>query len=267
MPEIPDLEVLKERLHALVGDSIVSLEVKFPLTFRVQVEGTPEQILSSQKVEEVNRRGKFLIFRLESVYLVFNLMLTGRLQLASTQKRKPNTIVVITFSSGRELRFIDFKKMGKIYITDDLEKIPQYCGLGVEPLSDQFRLDTFSQILNDSREIKIVLTDQKVIAGIGNAYSDEILFHARINPRRKADSLKNEEVFLLYDSIQYILENAICEIGKRLEDTSEKIRDFYYVHGKKGEPCPVCGSVIREIEVVKRVTNVCPHCQNMKFPL
>lgn len=267
MPEIPDLEVLKERLQILIGDSVAFVEVTFPLTFRVLVKGTPEKILSSQRVEEIYRRGKFLIFKLERVYLVFNLMLTGRLQIASNLKRKPNTVVVITFTSDRELRFIDFKRMGKIYITDDLEKVPQYTKLGIDPLADQFTLEKFSELLCDSREIKIVITDQKLISGIGNAFSDEILFHARLNPRRKADSLTGEEIAVLYDSIQYVLKKAICEIEEKLEDTSEKVRDFLCVHGKKGQPCPVCGSVIREIEVAKRVTHVCPQCQNLKFPL
>lgn len=265
MPELPDLEVLQDRLHVLCGDSITSVEILFPLTFRVLVKGGPEEVLSSQEVHQVYRRGKFLIFELDTVYLMFNMMITGRLQLVSG--RKGNAVIVFTFASGRELQFIDFKKMGKIYITDALEKVPQYATLGVEPLSDQFTLQYFSDILKDSREIKIVLTDQKVIAGIGNAYSDEILFDARLNPKRKADSLGNEEISELYHSIHYVLERAIDRIQERLEDTSDEIRDFLWVHGKKGEPCPVCGSVIRKIEVAKRMTHVCPQCQNLPFPL
>ena len=265
MPELPDLEIVKERLHVLIGDSIVSVKIFFPLTFRVMIEGTPEKVLSGCKVQHIKRRGKFLIFRLDSLYLVFNMMLTGRLRL--TEKGNRNTAVKIEFASGKELKFVDFKKMGKIYVTDDLEKVPQYPELGVEPLSEEFTRDVFSNLLKDSREIKIVLTDQKKIAGIGNAYSDEILFHAKLSPRRPANSLKEEEITFLYNSIQYILGNALCEIEKRLTNTSEEIRDFFSVHGKKGEPCPVCGSVIREIEVAQRVTHVCPQCQNVKFPL
>lgn len=265
MPELPDLEVLKERLYTIVGDTITSVDVQFPLTFRIMVEGHPEEVLSTRKVQNITRRGKFLIFELDMYFLVFNLMLTGRLQLTDQLKNPRNTRVVIAFDSGRYLQFIDFKKMGKIYVTDDLEKIPQYPELGIEPLSDQFSREWFSHLLNDQREIKIVMTDQKKIAGIGNAYSDEILFHARINPRRRAESLTNEEIHILYDSIHYILENALIKI--READTYEEVRDFLLVHGKKGQPCPICQSVIREIEVSKRVTHVCPQCQNMGFPL
>jgi formamidopyrimidine-DNA glycosylase len=265
MPELPDLEVLKERLHTLVGDSITSVDIQFPLTFRIMVEGHPEDVLSTKKVQHITRRGKFLIFELDIYFLAFNLMLTGRLQLTDQLKNPRNTRVVITFDSGRYLKFIDFKKMGKIYVTDDLEKIPQYSELGIEPFSEQFSREQVSRLLNDQREIKIVLTDQKKIAGIGNAYSDEILFHARINPRRRADSLTNEDISILYDSIHYILKNALLEIRKA--DTYEEVRDFFLIHGKKGQSCPVCQSVIREIEVSKRVTHVCPQCQHMEFPL
>lgn len=265
MPELPDLEVLKERVQVLVGDSIVEVEVRFPLVFRVCVEGTPD-LLKGRTIQEVTRRGKFLIFGLDGLYLVFNMMVAGRLYLVDHEVKKSNTRVVLQCASGRKLMFIDFKKMGKIYVTDDLGKIPQYKELGVEPLSDEFTREKFSELLKDQREIKIVLTDQKIIAGIGNAYSDEILFHAHVNPWRKADSLTSEEVAILYDSIQFVLRNALNEIGKRLEDTSEEIRDFFFVHGKKGQSCPVCGSVIREIEIEKRVTHVCPQCQHLEFP-
>jgi formamidopyrimidine-DNA glycosylase len=266
MPELPDLELLKERLHILCGDSIVSVDVRFPLTFRLLVAGNPEEVLSSQKVHHVKRRGKFLILTLDQVYLVFNLMVTGRLHLTSQSRIKPHTTVVFTFASGSNLLFTDIKKMGKIYVADTLETIPQYQTLGVEPLSAEFTLKGFSEFLNDSRPIKIVLTDQKVIAGIGNGYSDEILFHAKVNPQKKAESLTQEEIAGLYDSIHYVLTYATCEIRKRVDNTSE-IRDFFSVHGKKGQSCPVCGSVIREIEVTKRVTHICPRCQNVKFPL
>jgi formamidopyrimidine-DNA glycosylase len=266
MPEIPDLEVLKERFQVLIGDSVVSVRILFPLTFRVIVKGTPDELLSGQRVYQVTRRGKFLIFCLDNLYLAFNMMLTGRLLLTTEEKQPRNTVVVLEFASGKALRFGDFKKMGKIYITDELNKIPQYPELGVEPLSEDFTSELLSTLLRDSRAIKLVLTDQRVIAGIGNAYSDEILFHARLNPRKTAESLTTEEISILYDSILYILKNAICEIRSKLKDTSEEIRDFFLVHGKKGDCCPVCGSTIREIEVARRMTHICPQCQQVKVP-
>lgn len=265
MPELPDLEVLKERFQVLVGDSIVSVEVLFPVTFRVMVKGTPD-ILVTQRVHNIARRGKFLVFTLDTLYLVFKLMLTGRLQLGEHVKKTRHTVAIIRFASGVNVRFVDFKKMGKIYITDDLDKVPQYPLVGIEPLSDQFTVKRFSNLLSDPRVIKVVLTDQEIIAGIGNVYADEILFHAGLNPCKKANSLTDTEVSILYDSIQYVLENALTEVRARLTDTSEKVRDFLCIHGKKGQPCPVCGSIIREIIIAQKITHVCPQCQKVKVP-
>ncbi len=265
MPEIPDLEVLKERFSTLIGDTIVSVEVLFPVTFRVMVTGTPD-ILKNQCVHNIARRGKFLVFTLDTVYLVVKLMLTGRLQLAEHVKKTRHTVAIFRFASGVNVRFYDFKKMGKIYITDNLDTIPQYSTLGIEPLADQFTKPRFLTLLSDKRPIKVVLTDQKIIAGIGNVYADEILFHAGLNPQRAATSLTDEEVSILYNSIQYILKKAITTVRVRLADTSEKIRDFLCIHGKKGQPCPVCGSTIREIVIAQRVTCVCPQCQKVNLP-
>jgi formamidopyrimidine-DNA glycosylase len=265
MPELPDLEVLQEQLQSLRGDSIETVAVHFPVTCRLLIEGTPEQVLSNQNVHHIWRRGKFLVFTLDGLYMVFNLMLTGRLQVTSQPKKTRNTVVILTFASGNTLRFDDFKKMGKVYITDNLEKIPQYPELGIEPLSEEFTLERFSHLFNDAREVKVVLTDQRLIAGIGNAYSDEILFHAKINPGKKANSLTDKEISDLHGSVRFVLEHAVHEI-KKSANQSKETRDFLYVHGKKGEKCPVCGSVIREIDVAGRVTHVCPRCQHVKFP-
>ncbi|MGD2249361.1 MAG: DNA-formamidopyrimidine glycosylase family protein [Candidatus Methanofastidiosia archaeon] len=266
MPELPDVEVLKNRFSVLVGDTITSLQVLFPVIFRMLVKGTPEDILTTQKVHQIWRRGKFLLFKLDDVYAAFNLWHTGRLKLTTEPKKPFACLVIFTFESGNLLQFIDFKKKGKIYITTDLQDIPHYPDLGTEPLSDQFTIKLLSTRLKDSRPVKLVLTDQKNIAGIGNAYADEILFHARINPQKKAHTLTDKEILVLHDSIQDTLKNGIYEIENQLVDTTKEIRTFFSVHGKKGQPCPVCGSKIREIEIARRITHVCPECQKVTLP-
>ncbi|MBU7015402.1 MAG: Fpg/Nei family DNA glycosylase [Theionarchaea archaeon] len=266
MPELPDLEVLKERLEPLIGDTISDVEILFPLTFRVLVEGTPQSLLPHQTIKKVTRRGKVLIFELDTLFLVLNLMLTGRLQLTRAPDKSRYPVVVLHFASGAALKIMDYKKMGKIYLTDTLKKVPQYTKLGVEPLEGKFSVEVLSRILSDSRPVKVVLTDQNKIAGIGNAYVDEILFRARMNPKRKANSVNPEEIIYLYDSIITVLNNGIEKVREGLDDMSEEVRDFLLVHGKKGQKCPVCGEVIREIEVSKRVTHVCPRCQKATLP-
>lgn len=266
MPELPDLEVLRERLEPLIGDTISEVEILFPLTFRVLVEGTPQDVLSHQTIRKITRRGKFLVYELDNLVLVLNLMLTGRLQLTKTPDKSRYPVVILHFESGTALKIMDYKKMGKIYITDTVKKVPQYTKLGVEPLGERFSVEVLSRILNDSRPVKVVLTDQSKIAGIGNAYVDEILFRARINPRRKADSINPEEILVLYDSVITVLQEGIEKIRESLDDMSEEVRDFLQIHGKKGQKCPICGAVIKEIEVSRRVTNVCPKCQKVTLP-
>jgi len=115
MPEIPELDVLKERLSILVNDTITSVDVFFPVTFRVTVPGTPD-ILVNQRVHTLVRRGKFLVFTLDTLYLVFKLMVTGRLHVATNVKKTRHTVAIFRFSSGIAVRFYDFKKMGKIFL-------------------------------------------------------------------------------------------------------------------------------------------------------
>lgn len=269
MPELPDLEVLVTRLQVLIGDSIVSVDIGFPLTFRMMVKGSPQEILPGKKIERVTRRGKFLVFRITGMNLVMNLMLTGRLMIGKSPAKPPrNMVVTFLFDSGNVLYFADYKKMGKIYVTKILEDIPQFTDLGMEPISEDFTIRYFTEICMDERPIKLVLTDQKLIAGVGNSYSDEILFDAKINPRKSASSLTENEMARLYNSIHHVLLNAVDEIQKHVGmagDTKE-IRQFFNVHGKKGSTCPFCGSVIREISISGRSTHVCPRCQDVTFP-
>ena len=269
MPELPDLEVLVSRLQVFTGDSIESVDIGFPLTFRMMVRGSPQEILSGKKIERVTRRGKFLVFRITGMNMVMNLMLTGRLIAGKSPAKPPrNTVVTFLFDSGNILYFADYKKMGKIYVTEKLEDIPQFTDLGIEPISEDFTHGYLAGICMDERPIKLVLTDQRLIAGIGNSYSDEILFDARINPRKSASSLTENETARLYTSIHHVLLNAVDEIQKRVgltEDTKE-IRQFFSVHGKKGSACPFCGSIIREISIYGRSTHVCPRCQDVAFP-
>jgi formamidopyrimidine-DNA glycosylase len=270
MPELPDLEVLKKKLQNFIGDSIISIDIRFPLTFRMMIEGTPQEILSGNTIEKISRRGKLLLFQFSGeVIMAINLMLTGRIIINTSTGHHPrNTVVRFSFFSGTVVYVADFKKMGKIYVTRSLEDIPQFTELGVEPLSPDFTPHYLTSICADERFIKLVLTDQRLIAGIGNSYSDEILFHAHINPRKKAISLTKNEIEVLYDSVIEVLENGISEIETRSdgEKRGKEIRDFFNVHGKKGKPCPVCGSTIREIAVSSRVTHVCPRCQGVTFP-
>ena len=154
--------------------------------------------------------------------------------------------------------------MGKVYYTaaGQEEQVPQYTDLGPDVLSG-ISLDEFKERLKKFHgEVKGVLTRGALISGIGNAYSDEILFAAGISPFRKTRSLKPQEVEELHLQSRQVLEEAIVVLRERMgEDIHHKIRDFLKVHNKGGQPCPVCGNNISELTANQRITSYCRHCQ------
>ncbi len=267
MPELPELEAVKEVLQRrVVGRSIEAVRIDpkgGPIVIRDLTQRGFEQTLIGGSIKEVKRRGKFLLFSIDpSVYLVLNPKLTGRLQLAAPhEKRMPKTHLVFSLSGGDELRYVDQKTMGQVYLTDDLNQVTDYAGLGPEPFD--ITLDQFRDRLKPFRgEIKGVLVRGEFIAGIGNAYADEILWAAKIHPYRKRTQLSGEEIDRLYQAIQSTLREAIDKVRIEMGDNIHlKPREFMAVHMKTAEPCPRCGTPISLVGANQRITNFCRTCQ------
>lgn len=266
MPELPDLEVIKEYLQGLLpGQRIEMVELLRPIVMRNLTAADPVSSLVGKEFTGMRRRGKFLLLDLEGgEKLAINPMLAGHLQYCPpNERRKAKTFLVLHLSSGMDLRYVDDKTMGKIYLTRDLELIPGFAVQGPEALDPQLTLEAFQERLQRRRgEIKGILTNQTFLAGIGNAYADEILFHAGLYPFRKRPSLSAGEVERLHNAIQAVLSEAIITLSERMGDEIDvKVRDFLQVHGKGGSPCPRCGTVISEIKARNRLTNFCRTCQ------
>lgn len=267
MPELPELEVVKEVLQRrIAGRSIDAIRIDpkgGPLVIRDLTHRGFEQTLIGASIKAVTRRGKFLLFSIDPpVYLVLNPKLTGRLQLTvPNQKRMPKTHIVFSLSGGDELRYVDQKTMGQVYLTDDLNQVTDYPGLGPEPFD--VTLDQFRDRLKPYRgEIKGVLTRGEFIAGIGNAYADEILWAAKVHPYRKRTQLSGEEIDRLYQAIQSTLREAIDKVRIEMGDNIHlKPREFMAVHMKTSEPCPRCGTPISFVGANQRITNFCRTCQ------
>ncbi len=270
MPELPELEVVCEVLQRhVVGQTISDVEIRPPGGPIVVRDMTGEGLaaaLNGHAVSDVRRRGKFLVLSIgESqppTYLVINPKLTGRLQLAdATDKRLPKTQVVFTLQNGRQLRYIDQKVMGQLYLTTDLEAVPDYASLGPEAL--EISLQDFKARLKPFRgEIKGVLTRGEFVAGIGNAYADEVLWTARLHPFRKRTQLTEEEIGRLYEGMRSTLLEATERVRILMgENIHLEPREFMAVHMKTGEPCPRCGTPISLIGANQRITNFCRHCQ------
>ena len=266
MPEIPDLEVIREYLEGVLPEQrIESAEVLRPLVVRNLLAGDFVSVLNGNRISGVRRRGKFLLFDLESgETVVINPMLVGRLSYCQPdQRRAAKTVLILHLSNGMQLRYVDSKSMGKVYLTPDENLAPRFAGQGPDALDPAFTVEAFHERLRTRRgEIKGLLANQAVLAGIGNAYADEILFEARLYPFRKRPSLSAEEVESLYQAMRRVLLEAILVLRERVgDDIDVKIRDFLSVHGKGGSPCPRCGTPISEIKARNKLTNFCRNCQ------
>lgn len=266
MPELPDLEVIKEFLHDhIVGQEIAEAEVVRPIVVRNLAGGDFAPRLTGQSIEQVHRQGKFLILALDSGdCLVINPMLAGRLYYVPRRERRlRKTFVILHLADGMDLRYTDAKTMGKVYLTDDLAKVPGFADLGPEALDPDLTLELFRERLRKYQgEIKGILTRQSFVAGIGNAYADEICWRARVYPFRKRSKLSDEEIGRLYEAMREVLNEAIATLRERVgADIHAEIRDFLKVHGKGGHPCSRCGTTISEIRAQQRLANFCRQCQ------
>jgi formamidopyrimidine-DNA glycosylase len=274
MPELPDLEVIKEFLEPrLVGQTIAGAEELRPLIVRdLTGEGLAAGV-AGRSISAVWRRGKFLIVDLGPRRLVLNPMLAGRLHYAAGGKRRPGTpagkhrpgyaAAVLRLADGQEVWYTDAKQMGKLYLTDDLDQVPVLMELGPDALDPELTAERFAERIRPYRgEIKGVLTRQPFVAGIGNAYSDEICWRARVYPFRKRTALSAAEIEQVYAAMRAVLIEAIEVLRRRVgEEIHVEIRDFLAVHGKGGQPCPRCGTRISQLKSQDYYANFCRGCQ------
>lgn len=266
MPEIPDLEAIRGFLNRRIpGVRIQEARVLIPVVVRCP-RAEFESTLAGDRFGEVTRRGKFLLFSLESGHLlVINPMLAGRFQYGPPSlPKRPKTCVVLTLADGHELRYADERLMGKIYLVraEDLPSVPQFAEMGPDAL--EVSEEAFmAQLKRGTGQIKNLLTNHKVIAGIGNAYADEILFRARIHPFRKRRDLSDDDLRRLYRAMREVFDWAIPILAGLMKDELDysEWRDHLKVHRRGGQPCPVCGTRISEVSPNQRVTSFCRVCQ------
>lgn len=266
MPELPDLEVIREFLAPRVVDvPIVSAEVRRHLVVRNLLGGDMATHLIGRRFTAIQRRGKFLILPLDDgSNIIINPMLAGRIRYgAPLDRHRARDALVIGLADGNELRYHDAKDMGKVYLTTDLNQVPTFAELGPEATDPELSLETFRERLRRHRgEIKGILTNQSFLAGIGNAYADEICWQARIYPFRRRPSLDDDETARLHAALEIVLAEAIDTLRDRVgESIDVEVRNFLAVHGKAGQPCPRCNSPISKVTRQRRTTNFCRTCQ------
>ena len=267
MPELPDLEILREILHRRVaGREIASVRALRPGILKT-VE-PPLEALVGEAFEEIERRGKQLVFTLRpDLHLVVHLMVAGRFVLCKSNTRPTKaTGFLMTFADSEDLRLIENgpRKLAAIHIVEDPLQVRSIAQAGLEPLSLEFTVEALTgMVTGRRRQAKKLLTDQRMIVGIGTAYADEILFEAKISPIRYVNTLSPEEVERLHAAVQGVLQKGVGEIRARASERlfTDEIRDFLRVYKHTGEPCPICGTRIAEIRYSQTRTYYCPTCQ------
>ncbi len=275
MPELPELEALRRVLGPQLQDSIVTgcqVEAAKAHLLRYPVDNFESEV-PFRRIVRTWRRGKHLCFDLELVRggerrsLVVNPMLGGRFQLAADgEKRTARLVFTLRLEGGRELRYLDLRDMGRIYWTADPDAdVPAWRELGpeVDEVVDA-GLDAFRKRLRRLRdELKDLLRNQAFVAGIGNAYSDEILFEAGLLPLRRRASLTPEDEERLFAAIPAVLGRAVDAILANPDyDESRQDRGFMKVHGKGGRDCPRCGHRISQLGSNREPLNFCRGCQH-----
>jgi formamidopyrimidine-DNA glycosylase len=238
MPELPEVEVVRRDLEReIVGKRVKAVEVDGMRS--VRRHHNRKQFISrlqGKKFVSVERRGKYLLCRLEGDdVLVIHLGMSGQLLRAKTGRdaKAKHTHVVITFTQGGQLRFIDPRTFGEMFVTevDSLARVSELSHLGIDPLENAMSWDQFGSLITQKHaKLKPLLMDQKFLAGIGNIYSDEILWGAGLRWDRMSDSLSAQEVRRLYRSMVETLQDAVKYRGSSLADMQ-----YVDLHGKPGE--------------------------------
>jgi formamidopyrimidine-DNA glycosylase len=279
--ELPEVEVMRRDLEKdVVGRRVKTAEVKGSRNAMrvIRRHGKRKDFtsrLDGRKLIKVERRGKYILVHLDSGdVLVTHFGMSGQFQRGNGRVViEPHTHVVLTFQQGGDLRFIDPRTFGEMFVTsaDELGKVKELQHIAIDPLDQVFTWPTFQYLLAQrGAKMKQLLMDQKFISGLGNIYSDEVLFAAGLRYDRMSDTLSSQEVRRLYRAIQETLQDAIKLRGTTLDD--EAYVDLFgkageyqgelKVYGREGEPCRRCRTPIQTVKVAQRTSYFCPQCQS-----
>lgn len=272
MPELPEVENVRRTLSDLVIQKEIDQVI---VSVPKMIVGTEVEefvhLLIGEKFEAVRRRGKFLIFDLTHCSILAHLRMEGKFRLHNeTDEVSKHTHVIFHFTDQTELRFLDVRKFGTLELIEKRgeDQTRSIQKLGPEPLSELFLKAPFAtRLKKTTRAIKTVLLDQKLVAGVGNIYADEICFRAKVMPNRPANTLTNAEITRIYKATKSIMAEAVKLGGSTIrtyvnsEGKLGQYQEKLVVYGHNGEPCPICGTEIEKMKLNGRGTHYCPKCQ------
>ncbi|MFP3975481.1 MAG: bifunctional DNA-formamidopyrimidine glycosylase/DNA-(apurinic or apyrimidinic site) lyase [Dehalococcoidia bacterium] len=269
MPELPDVETIKNELSPhVIGHQFIEVEIFQERAIQELSAQEFSRRLIGQRIEDIGRRGKYMLFRLSGKEtLIIHLRMTGVLLLEPSPQPYEHTTAIFRLDGGVNIHFIDQRKLGWLWLVEDENTV--IGKLGPEPLESSFTAGTLHNIVKKRNiPIKAVLLDQHAIAGVGNMYADEALFYARIHPLRRANTLSDEEIELLHEGIVEVLKRGIRNQGATVDtyrlpngQRGRAQTEFNVAH-RRGESCYVCGSAIDWVKITGRGSCFCPVCQS-----
>ncbi|AJA79417.1 5-hydroxymethyluracil DNA glycosylase [Levilactobacillus brevis] len=273
MPELPEVETVRRGLTRLVqGATIAHVEVRYPKMVTPDADVFTAELIS-RKIERIDRRGKYLLFRFSGdLTMVSHLRMEGKYDVQPEGSPvSKHTHVIFHLTDNRELRYTDTRKFGRMQLVPTGEETtlaPSLGKLGPEPTAETLTLAYMVKIFGKSHKVvKPFLLDQTRIAGLGNIYADEVLWLSKINPLTPVDTLTPSQLSELRQNIIDEMALAIGGHGTTVHSFSTafgeagQFQNQLHVYGREGEPCERCGTELVKIKVAQRGTHFCPHCQ------
>lgn len=269
MPELPEVETIVRALRdggrggpSIVGRQVQSVQLLWARSLAEPQRELFEARLPGQRVESVERRGKFIVMHLNNDFLLIHLRMSGDLRVEQGGALQLHDRVILNFADGFRLVFNDPRKFGRVWLTPDANSV--LGALGPEPFDSALTAEEFQQRLKlRRRPIKTLLLDQTFLAGVGNIYSDEALHMAQIHPLQISATLDLEQAARLLQALRDVLAQGIRANGASIDWVYRggEFQNAFRVYGRRGLPCPVCGTAIQRLTVGQRSAHFCPHCQ------
>jgi formamidopyrimidine-DNA glycosylase len=270
MPELPEVETIRNKFRkgtndipSLIGRRITGVDLLWERTLETPSPNDFSARIPGQKITDIGRRGKYLLFHLEKDTLVIHLRMSGDLWYeAANAAIAPHHRLLLFIDQDHRLAFNDTRKFGRVWLVDDPQSLLAH--LGPEPLDENFSVQDFYQrLLKHRRQIKPLLLDQHFLAGVGNIYADEALHRAKIHPLTRSNSLSVDNAGRLFENIKLVLQEGIHRNGASIDWVYRggDFQNYFQVYQRAGKPCYNCSTPIERITVGQRGTHFCPQCQ------
>lgn len=273
MPELPEVETVRRTLLKLVkGEVISEVEVFWPKIIKKPDDVLIfQQLIENETINDIKRKGKFLIFELDHYSLVSHLRMEGKYGIYTAEDKKDkHTHVIFHFDSGRSMHYNDVRKFGTMHLFNkgEANQAMPLIQVAPDPFESGYLFETiFPKIKKSTRAIKNILLDQTIISGLGNIYVDETLFRAQVHPLRKGTSLTEVEGRVILKEAKDTLAEAVKQGGTTIRSYTDSLGEMglfqqeLFVYGQTGEACKTCGSEIEKFKLSNRGTHICPSCQ------